>query len=262
MINFPLWDAHAHIQYPWYSKKEITELLISSKEQGIEGIINVISTPTIKAYEEGLRLASTESIVHTNFGLQPTEATDEAFKIFQDYAIAHKEEICAIGEIGLDYYWVKEQKLINKQIEVFKQCIFTANELSKPLVIHSRKAENDCLDLLEKFANVPVLMHGMEANENHTKRLKDLDYHITIPTSICIRKKYKKIASRMPLELILLETDSPFQLPFNPPEGKKVKNSPANITLSAKKLAELRDLSLEEVARVTTATTRSFFLIN
>lgn len=259
MNLFPLWDAHAHIQTPWYTASEIAELLTASKEQGIEGIINVVSSPTANDYEEGLQLASHNKMVYTNFGLQPTEASDETLTVFRDYAFKNKEKLCAIGEVGLDYYWIKDKKLLAKQIEVFKECIAIANELNLPLVVHSRKAEDDCLDLLEKLADVPILMHGMEATEAHTKRLIDLEYRITIPTSMCIRKKYKKIAIRTPLEIILLETDSPFQLPFNPPKGERVKNSPANITLSAKKLAELKELTLEEIAQVTTSTTKAFF---
>lgn len=259
MNTFPLWDAHAHIQTPWFTVSEIAEILTTSKEQGIEGIINVVSSPTPKDYEEGLNLASHNEMVHTNFGLQPTEASDKTLALFKEFTINYKAKLCAIGEVGLDYYWVKDQGLLDKQIAVFKECISIANDLKLPLVVHSRKAEDDCLDLLEKLAIVPVLMHGMEATEAQSKRLIDLDYRISIPTSMCNRKKYKKIALRMPIELILLETDSPFQLPFNVTKGERVKNSPANITLSAKKLAELKELSLEEIARITSATTKTFF---
>ena len=136
-----------------------------------------------------------------------------------------------------------------------------ANDQNLPLVVHSRKAEDDCLNILEKEATVPVLMHGMEANDQQIQRLIDLHYFITIPTSVCNRKKYKKIAIKTPLEHILLETDSPFQLPFNPPAGERVKNTPVNINLSAKRIAEVKELSLTEVASTTTKTTKTFFNI-
>lgn len=261
MSTVSLWDAHAHIQPPWYSQKEITALIEDCQKNAIEGFINNISNPVKADYERGLVLADKYAMVHTNFGLQPTEATDDNLRIFKEFATNYQEKICAIGEVGLDYYWVKDQNMLAKQEEVFRACIETANDLQLPLVIHSRKAETECLNILEKMANVPVVMHGIEASEEHTNRMIDLNYSITIPTSICIRKKYKKIATKMPLELILLETDSPFQLPFNPPAGQKVKNSPVNIHLSAKKLAEIKDLPFEDIARVTSTNTKTFFQI-
>lgn len=198
----------------------------------------------------------------TNFGLQPTEATPENFEIFDKTVLTHKTDICAIGEVGLDYYWVKEEPIHLVQQEIFRKCIDLANELKLPLVVHSRKAENDCLNILEQEAQVPVVMHGMEANEDHINRLVDLGYFITIPTSVCNRKKYKKIAIKTPIEHIMLETDSPFQLPFNPPAGEKVKNTPANINLSAKRIAEVKDITLEDVATTTTKNTKTFFNIS
>lgn len=256
-----LWDAHAHIQKPWYTDKETEELIIDARNKLIEGIINVISSPTVKDYSNGIKLALKYPEVFTNFGLQPTEASNESFQIFLNAVASNHNSICAIGEVGLDYYWVTDTAQQNLQKEIFTKCIATANEYKLPLVIHSRKAEDDCLNMLESQAAVPVLMHGMEASDEHIKRIIDLNYYITIPTSVCIRKKYKKIAIKTPLEQILLETDSPFQLPFNPPVGEKVKNRPSNVLLSAHKIAEVKEISFEDVANLTTKNTRLLFQI-
>ena len=262
LTDFYLWDAHAHIQSPWFSEQEINQLLIAASKQSIEGIVNVVSSPIERDYQEGIEIANKYPIIHTNFGLQPTEATNDNFSNFYVAVSNFKTYLCAIGEVGLDYYWVKDPTIHELQKEIFKKCIAVANDTKLPLVVHSRKAEDDCLDILEKEASVPVLMHGMEANDQQIKRLIDLNYFITIPTSVCIRKKYKKIAIKTPLEHILLETDSPFQLPFNPPAGEKVKNIPANINLSAKRIAEVKDLTLEDVATTTTKNTKTFFNIS
>ncbi len=262
LVQSALWDAHAHIQKPWFSAKEIDELITDSHNHSIEGIINVVSSPTETDYQRGIALADKYPSVFTNFGLQPTEATIDNYKIFEQSVLNYKASICAIGEVGLDYYWVKEEHIHHVQQEMFRKCIDLANTQNLPLVVHSRKAENDCLDILEKEAQVPVVMHGMEANEEHIKRIIDLQYFITIPTSVCNRKKYKKIAIRTPIEHIMLETDSPFQLPFNPPAGEKVKNTPVNIILSVKRIAEIKDLSLDDVASITTKNTISFFNIS
>lgn len=259
MKDISLWDAHAHIQAPWFTTEEIDMLLQRAEENSIEGIINVISSPVTKDYEQGIELAQNSGLVYTNFGLQPTEATDENFVIFKENTMKYQQHLSAIGEVGLDYYWVKDETLLAKQREIFLHCIDLANEYSLPLVVHSRKAEQDCLDLLEKYAQIPVVMHGMEANTEHVQRLIDLNYSITLPTSVCVRKKYVKIAQLIPIELMMLETDSPFQLPFNPPDGEKIKNTPENINLSAKKVSEIKDLPLEDIAKSTTKNVYKFF---
>jgi TatD DNase family protein len=259
MPSINLWDAHAHIQPPWFSEDEISDLVEKSIHNSIKGIINVVSNPTEKDYSYGLGLAKKFDIIHTNFGLQPTEATNENFLIFKETIETKKNSICGIGELGLDYHWVTDKKLLALQKDIFKKCIEVANEVNLPLIIHSRKAETDCLNTLEKFAKVPVLMHGMEANDEHITRLIDLNYFITIPTSVCNRKKYMKIAKKTPLELILLETDAPFQLPFNAKPNERIKNSPANIMMAAKKIASIKELTLNDVAFTTTNNVETFF---
>ena len=261
LTDISLWDAHAHIQSPWFTSEEIDQLVTNASAKSIEGIINVISSPTDRDYHEGINLAKKYQMVHTNFGLQPTEATVENFAIFQEAVTNFRNSICAIGEVGLDYYWVKDPVIHELQKNIFKETIRVANDQNLPLVVHSRKAEDDCLNILEKEATVPVLMHGMEANDQQIQRLIDLHYFITIPTSVCNRKKYKKIAIKTPLEIILLETDSPFQLPFNSPAGEKVKNTPVNINLSAQRIADVKEISLSEVAMATTKTTKAFFRV-
>lgn len=259
-----LWDAHAHIQQPWFSENEINDIIKNATNSNIEGIINVISSPKKFDYEQGIQLASKYNIIHTNFGLQPTESTVENFSLFKKSVESSLNEdtnsICAIGEVGLDYHWVKDKKLLELQNTIFKEIIAFTNELNLPLVIHSRKAEDDCLILLEKHSEVPVLLHGIEASFEQIKILTDLNYMISIPTSVCNRKKYRKIAKRIPIENILLETDSPFQLPFNQSsDEKRIKNEPMNISHSAKKIGEIKDMDYSEVAKITSTNTKNFF---
>ena len=259
MTGLNLWDAHAHIQEPWFTAGEIDQL-IKNATSSIEGIINVVSTPKTTDYQRGLELKKIYSLVHLNFGLQPTEASKDNFNIFKNEVEENSRSICAIGEVGLDYYWVKDKKNQQIQNDIFLEIIQVANQLRLPLVIHSRKAEDDCLNILEKKAEVPVLMHGMEASQDHIKRIVDLNFMITIPTTVCNRKKYKKIALRTPIEHILLETDAPFQLPFNiRPNEEREKNEPKNILKSAERIAELKEIPISDVAQLTRKNTREFF---
>lgn len=262
MVKYKLWDAHAHIQEPWFSMDEINLLINRAIESSIEGIINVISSPKGEDYKRGLELASKYHVVHLNFGLQPTVANEKNFIEFRKAVEENLNSIKAIGEVGLDYHWIKEKKQLQLQRDIFKKIINLANDLSLPLVIHSRKAEDECLNILEKYADVPVLMHGVEATLDQINKIVDLDYVLSVPTSVCIRKKYKKIALRTPIEHILLETDSPFQLPFNQIKNEeRIKNEPSNIEKSAETIAVLKDIEIEEIARVTRTNTLKFFKI-
>lgn len=224
------------------------------------GVVNVFSSPTPEEYSTALALAAEHPSMHLNFGLQPTHATPETFKVFET-ALGHaRGKVCAVGEVGLDYYWEKDPAVHKTQEVIFVRTVEVANQEGLPLVIHSRKAESACLDVLENHAEVPVLLHGFEGKAEEVKRAVDLGYYVTIPTSVVNRRKYRQVAKRFPLERIMLETDSPFQLPFDPPKGgDRPRNEPNAVRQSCQKIADLLDLLFEDVARQTTQTTTSFF---
>ena len=170
--------------------------------------------------------------------------------------ISQNASIVAIGEVGLDYHWISEPNWREKQQNTFRRFIELANTLNKPLVIHSRKAESDCINILERFAKVPVLMHCFAGNMSETERVIDLDWMISIPTAVVNRKKHRKIARKAPLEHVVVETDSPFLSPV-----PRKRNEPANIKYAIEELAKLKSTSFEEVDKSTTQNTNRFFNI-
>lgn len=258
--NLKLWDAHAHLLPPWFPPEDITAVVQRAKDAQLEGIVNVCSSPVLEHYQQALDIGAQFKMIHINIGLQPTEASHDAYQVLEDTMYKYKSQICALGEVGLDYYWVKDKSLHKLQKKIFSAIIELANNLKLPLVIHTRKAEQDSLDILEKEADVKVLLHGLEGNAEILKRVIDLDYQISIPTSLSIRKKYRRNAKTMPLELILLETDSPFQLPFNPPKNEKnPRNEPHAILPACKKVADLHEISLKEAAAQFRKNTKKFF---
>ncbi|OLS27552.1 MAG: putative deoxyribonuclease YcfH [Candidatus Heimdallarchaeota archaeon LC_3] len=253
-------DAHCHLLDPWFSDKEINKVVQDAFTQSVSTIVNVGSTQ--EHYEAVIKSANFFDQVYANIGLQPTHVNDEAFYSFKNFVLNNKINIKAIGEVGLDYYWIKDERQQKIQRSFFKKIIRFANELNLPLVIHSRSAESDSIDLLYKYSNVPVLMHCFDGSLANVKKCIEYGFVVSIPTSVKNRKKYRKIAKNVPLENMTLETDAPFQSPFNGVNGKKPpKNEPKNILISCQKVSELHETTVEEVAKITTQNTLNFFNI-
>ncbi|MHA1168427.1 MAG: TatD family hydrolase [Candidatus Hodarchaeales archaeon] len=245
-------DAHAHL-LPQFIENPLPLL----EDPDVEMVAN--SALSLEQYRYALDLEKKSAKVITSLGIPP-QMLHKMDKGFADEAlefmIAHRSEIKAVGEIGMDYHWVQDEVLIREQKRVFIAGIQVANQLGLPLVIHSRKAEKDCLVILEKHAEVPVLMHCFAGTIEDLKKVIDLDFFLTVPTAVCTRKKFAKIAKRAPLEKILLETDSPF---LSPIRGEQ--NRPSFIKYSEKKIALLKDLPLEDVIESNKRNFVQFYLI-
>ncbi|MHA1993329.1 MAG: TatD family hydrolase [Candidatus Hodarchaeales archaeon] len=245
-------DAHAHLLPDFM--KNIEESIENAKISGLKAVINSAIEP--HQFTFATQLARTHSdFIFTTLGFAPQRIKhiqfDESYK-----AISQNTSIVAIGEVGLDYHWIPESHWRSKQQDIFKQFIELANTLEKPLVIHSRKAESDCIDILERFAKVPVLMHCFAGNMSETTRVIDLGWMISIPTAVVNRKKHRKIARKAPLEHIVVETDSPFLSPI-----PRKRNEPANVKYAIEELAKLKHLTFEEVDKITTRNTEKLFNI-
>ena len=245
-------DAHAHLLPSFI--KNIDPLIVNAKKAKLEGIVNSAIQPNQFSFAQKLE-ESNKGFIHTTLGFAPQMIKKSNFEVSYE-TIAKSDFIKAIGEVGLDYHWIHEPEWRKKQEEMFIQFIDLADQLNKPLVIHSRKAETDCINILEKHSKVPVLMHCFAGNLNETKRVVDLDWMLTIPTAVVNRKKHRKIARKTPLENILVETDSPY---LSPIPGKR--NEPANIRYAIEEIAKLKEISFEEVDKNTTHNTRKFYNI-
>ncbi len=252
MEDFQLVDSHTHLLPPWFSDEALDDIVLNARKNDVFQIVNSSSDP--KTHDFCIHTAKRFSPVHASIGLQPTIASLSELERFQQYILDHKPQITAIGEVGLDYYWVKDETRRKTQHEVFSAIIRFANELELPLVIHSRKAESDCLKLLTK-AEVDVYLHSFDGNKVEIQKAVDAGYLIGVPTAVGSRKSWKKVAMRTPLENLLLETDAPF-LPFHP----EIKpNEPKWVRKSAEYIAILKETELKEVATVTTKNATKFF---
>ncbi|UJG40800.1 MAG: TatD family hydrolase [Candidatus Heimdallarchaeum aukensis] len=246
-------DAHCHLYPPFFSKKSIPEIVQRARSNNVEIIINSILSP--HHFEFGVFLTKNYG-THLTIGMQPTEVEEENFKKIEEFLLKNSEFIVAIGEIGLDYYWVKEEEKRKEQKVFFRRLIELANKNNKPIVIHSRAAETDAINILESYNLENVLMHCFTGTENEIERVVDNGWFVTVPTSLVYRKNFQKILSLIPETQLMFETDSPYHS-----LRKGEKNEPSAIAISTKKAAELIKVDVKKLADITTENVSNFYRI-
>lgn len=237
-------DTHAHLDFPEFDKNR-EEVIARASGEGVR-IVNCCLNP------EGLEKVRRFKELYLTIGCTPYRLEDFSgqFKLIRDNA----DDIVAVGEIGLDYHWIKDEGERERERENFTVLLKLAKELDKPVLIHSRNAESPALDLLEKTRVERAIMHCFSGSVDEAARAMDLGYLISIPTNVTRSKQKQAFARGLPLESVVLETDSPYLAP----EPRTV-NEPANVRISAQKIADIRGVEFEEVARQTTRNARKFF---
>jgi len=239
-------DTHAHLDMPQFDKNR-EKVIENATREGI-GIISCSLDP--KGWE---KVKGFKELYHT-IGCCPYHFPDyePQYKLLQE----NVDDIIAVGEIGLDYYWVKEAPKREKEQKNFIKLLNFAKEHDKPVIIHSRNAEKQALEILKKERVEKALMHCFSGSLDHAKQAIDLGYPISIPTNIVTSKQKQEFAQKLPLESIVLETDAPYLAP-----EPRTLNVPNNVKKSAELIAQLRELEYKEVAKTTTKNTKEFFRI-
>lgn len=189
-------------------------------------------------------------------GVTPHSA-DEYTEQTTNLIRAHKDEICAIGEIGLDYHYDLSPR--NVQLDVFETQLKLAKELDKPVVLHSREATEDMQRTLKRFAPLPGVMHCFSGSVETAREALDMGLHIAFGGTLTFKnaKKTVAVAEYVPLNRILIETDCPYLAP-TPHRGKR--NQPEYVRLVAERIAEIRGLQVEDVISATTENAKALFL--
>ncbi len=242
-------DSHCHLdQEPLYSN--ISEVIIRSKKEGVNKLLTICTTN--KSFLNILKLIDLDPMIYGTFGIHPHETkNDSVTKDIIKNNILKNKKIIGIGETGLDFYYNHSDK--SDQISSFKIHIEASAELNMPLIVHSRNAEIETFDILNSYKNenLKILMHCFTGSENFAKKLLSLNAFfsasgvITFKKTLDLQNTFKNI----PLEKILVETDSPYLAP-EPLRGKK--NEPSFIRFTLKKLAEIKSLSVKELDSYTT----------
>ena len=251
-------DIHAHLCFPDFDRNRDA---IAAKCGELMTAVIVSSA----RYDEGLcalRLAEKHRKLFVTLGYHPTEGGTGTEKI-AELIRKNRDRIVGIGEVGLDYHWEKDPKKRQDQKATFRKFIGLAEELDKPLVVHSWDAEQDCYEMVKGF-NGPVIFHCFSGQkELALEILKHSDNFISFSTQILFSKNHRKLARDVPLERMTLETDAPFLSPLKYLELKGEKNKllagfdpklnyPWNVRLAAEKIAEIKGVKAEEVLRKTT----------
>jgi len=245
-----LTDTHTHLNAEQFDEDR-TEAIKRAQEAGVTRIVNIgINREYIPS---SIALAEQYDFIYTTVGWHPVDAIDMMpgdLEWLEE--LSKHEKVVAIGEIGLDYHWDKSPKDVQQR--VFREQIRLARKVGLPIVIHNRDAHHDVLQILteEKAAEVGGIMHCFSGSWETAKQCIDMNFHISFggPVTFKNAKQPKEVLAQVPLDRLLLETDSPYLTP-HPYRGKR--NETAYVRLVAETAAEIRGMSLEEIAEVTTA---------
>lgn len=237
-------DTHAHLDM-------LSELDIS----GVGKI--VVPSVEINTMDKVVALSENPS-VYSMVGIYPSEAKTYSQEVENKMIeLAKNPKVVAIGEIGLDYYW--DKSFVELQKEVFIKQIKLANRLNLPIVVHDREAHKDCFDILKEHNNgSKVLFHCFSGSAEFMKECVREGWYIALGGVVTFKNavKMKEVAREIPLEKLVLETDSPYLTPV-PYRGKE--NKPAYVRFVAEEIANLRNMSVEEIIDITTNNAERFF---
>ena len=250
-----IFDTHAHYNDDQF--EEDRETLLASMEAGGVGTI-VNASASVEDWEEILELTRIYPFVYGMVGVHPDEVgalNEENFSRME--TLLQQEKMVAVGEIGLDYYWDKENHELQKYW--FLRQLELAERLEKPVSIHSRDAAEDTLEILKDHAGKGrMVLHCYSYSPEMAREYIKMGYYLGVGGVVTFKngKKLKETVKETPIERILLETDCPYLSP-EPNRGKR--NSSLNLPYVAETIAELKGMTAEEVIRITEENARDFF---
>lgn len=244
-------DVHCHLDREFFGK-DINEVIERCRKNNCIAIASGITPETNR---NALNLKKKfPGLVYASLGLYPIDAlkkeTEESKAINLDYDIdkelkfieKNKGNIAAIGEVGMDF---KNGSDAISQEKMFRKAIELAIKLDKPLVVHSRKAEKEVIDILEEYNYGKIVMHCFSGKHSLAKRIRKNRWLFSIPTNIVRDESFQKIVKETPISQLLTETDSPFLSPF-----KGERNEPVNVIETIKKISEIKSLPIEDAANI------------
>ncbi len=242
-----IFETHAHYDDEQFNEDR-DELLRSMNENGVGTIVNVGAS--LRGCQESVDLANQYSFIYAAVGVHPDEVGDlneETFKwLKEQYS---NKKVVAVGEIGLDYYWDNESRDLQKMW--FVRQLDLARELNLPVIIHSREAAADTLQIMKEHASgLRGVIHCFSYSVEMAQKYVDMGFYIGLGGVVTFKnaKKVKDVAKEVPISKIVLETDSPYLSP-TPNRGKR--NTSLNISYIVKELAEIKQLTEEEIINQT-----------
>ncbi|MBR9691363.1 TatD family hydrolase [Candidatus Woesearchaeota archaeon] len=246
-------DVHAHLDHERF-KNDLDEVIERAKQAGVKAIITSgVNSATNRLI---LKIAEKYDIVKASFGLYPIDALAKELELTSgfvrdikeidvdselEWIKENKDKCIAIGECGLDYHWItgkeKEQQMI------FQKVIDTVEKINKPIIVHSRKAELDAVEMLESSKLKKIVMHCFSAKKSLIKRAADNGWSFSVPPIITRLQHFQTLVEIVNINQLLTETDAPYLSPF-PGE----RNESAFVAETIKKIAEIKRMTEEDVA--------------
>ena len=252
-------DSHCHLdREPLINNFE--EVMQRAKNVGIEKILTICTTN--KNFSEIENLVKKDQIIYGTFGIHPHEANNNSISKDQIIKnVSKNNKIIGVGETGLDFYYNNSDKV--SQINSFEEHILASIELNKPIIIHSRNAEDETFELLNKYKNqnIKILMHCYTGSLELAKKMLDLNSYFSASGIITFKKStdLNNTFNFIPSDKILIETDSPFLAPV-PKRGKT--NEPSYLKYTLEHMAKLKNTSPQAMELITSQNCKKLFEVN
>ena len=242
-----LFDSHAHLDDRKFDSDR-HETIAALNKSGISYFVNIGAD--IKSSESSVELAEKYDFIYAAVGVHPYDAetvTDQLIEKLR--TMAQNKKVVAIGESGLDYHYEDADKEVQKK--AFIKHIELANELDMPIIVHNRDSHKDMMDILRQYRPKNAIIHCYSGSAEMAKELIKMGYYISFSGTVTFKnaKKVQEAVCEVPLDKLLAETDSPYLCP-EPERGKR--NDPSKMRYTVEKLAEIKGVTFEEMARITT----------
>jgi TatD DNase family protein len=250
-VTVELFDAHAHMASDEFAQ-DLPAVLARAEAAGVRGIVTVAET--LEEGERILGLSSLYPLIKPAAGLYPTILDLDAADAVVAFAKRHADRLVALGEVGLDHWVVKEEVDWKIQEEILARLVALSNEADLPLNVHSRSAGRHTIGFLRSQGARRVLLHAFDGKASAAVEGVRAGYFFSIPPSVVRSPQKQKLVRSLPLVCLLLETDSPVLGP-----DPAARNEPANVRIACRAVADLKRVSFEEVARITTENARRLF---
>lgn len=247
-------DTHAHLTDEAFASDRLF-IIKDLSNFNVKAVIN----PGCNVYDSkfAVDLAQEYENFYAQVGIHPEEVEKmgkDDLKIIED--LAQNPKVVAIGEIGLDYYWRDDNK--DRQKEIFIKQLDLARRLNKAVVIHTREVGNDAYEILKDYSDLKVQIHCFQEDTEMLKKYMDLGFYISIGGVVTFStgENEKRAASLVPLDRLMLETDSPY---LTPEPYRGLRNDPRKIIEVAREIAKLRGMKLKKLEKRTSKNAEEFF---
>lgn len=255
-MNIKLVDTHCHLNHKDFNDDR--EDIFKEIEENMEFVVNI--GYDLSSSRKSLEYSEKYKNVYATVGLHPTDIGDEWNPIVENALLemGKNEKVVAIGEIGLDYHWMTKNESIQKQW--FREQMEIARKLNKPVVIHTREATEDTVKILKEFPDLHGIVHCYPGSYEIAMEVIG-NYYFGIGGVLTFKnsKKMVEVVKKLPLERLVIETDAPYLTP-EPFRGKR--NLPEYVKYVVEKIAEIKGVSVEEVAKITNQNAKEVYKIS